>query len=43
MIFAVEGQLDETKLFEIAVQTVGLGIDGDAIELAQPREEFSEL
>ena len=42
-VLAVEGQLDETQLFEITVQTVGLGIDGDAIELAQPREDFREL
>ena len=42
-VLAIEGQLDETQLFEIAVQTVGLGIDGDAIELAQPREDFREL
>jgi hypothetical protein len=30
-MFAVEGQLDETQL-SAAVQTVGLGIDSDAIE-----------
>ena len=43
MILAVEGQLDEAKLFEIAVQTVGLGIDRDAVEPLHPRKEIREL
>src|SRR6185503_1447157 len=29
-IFAIEGELNEAQLFEIAVQTVGLGVDRDA-------------
>ncbi len=42
-ILAVEGELDEAQLLEIAVQTVGFRIDRDAFELPEPREDFREL
>ncbi len=39
VIVTAETELDEAKLFEITVQTVGLGIDRDAIERLQLRED----
>ena len=42
-ILAIESELDQAQLLEIAVQTVGLGIDRDPFELPEPREDFREL
>jgi len=42
-IFAVEGELNEAELFEIAVQTVGLGVDRDALEMTQAGKKPLEL
>jgi hypothetical protein len=36
-------ELDQTKLFEIAVQTVRLGVDRDAVEGREFRKQFREL
>jgi hypothetical protein len=43
VIVPAKTELHETKLFVIAVQTIGLGIDRDAIDPLQLREEFCEL
>src|SRR4029078_7605586 len=42
-IFAIEGELNEAQLFEIAVQTVGLGVDRDALEMTEPGKKPLEL
>ncbi len=43
VIVAAKTKLHETKLFVITVQTVGLGIDRDAIDPLQLREQLCEL
>ncbi len=43
VILAVERELNEAELFKIAVQAVGLGIDRDALERAEPRKNLREL
>ena len=43
MILTIKGQLNQTKLFKVAMQAVGLGIDRDAFEAVQARKEIREL
>ncbi|MEO7724581.1 MAG: hypothetical protein ABIU29_07825, partial [Chthoniobacterales bacterium] len=42
-ILPVESKLDEAQLLEVAVQTVGFGVDRDPLVFSKPRQDFREL